>query len=535
MKTTMLTLTLLLTTQLSFAGNKGNTPQHCPEASALEHRLLSRCDGLTSQILGVRSRLANVEERAAAQVQEISTRAASLTDADVGAQCAQAQTLNSAVSRYNEILLPLRRLRADMISQTPQWRAGIREALAGLESASHERRAAALAEWNRFFALSDEFRPELEAKISTMENNVASFTQRMDRVFSTAQCPGGGLAEIYQRQAALSGAKPAPAPQLDAGRSDRIGTQEDYREGPYQTPQGMNAQALERQRLDNEYLRSGGTPEELAARRALEERVRQATLLMVNQNGVSPYFNGSAVITDVRGADDTVQRSAVTGVHVAAQRNHDWNNFEFDRQNYYFGNQLPVLNRAMDDMVAGVGANGSILFNRDSVIDRTHDVLAAPLAAPHALELVPEGTRPEPGQTLYVMGYSGSDGTSFTSYRCTYQGMGPGLMTLNRESVGQGFVLDCPGAERNVGGMSGGPVVDTQGRLYGVLSAAPTGQSDLADRRLIAAPVYQRAAGGLGTGPQAQGPVNQCLRTGLLGDLPYTCPILPGIQYTAGF
>lgn len=447
--------------------------------------------------------------------------AAALSDASGNDRCAQALVLNEAVGRYNQMLSPLRTLRADLMNRdTAEYRQEIRTRLAQEGIGDAALRAASLAEWDRYFREIEEFRPQLNETIRSLEERLRLFTARVDEVFQTRGCRGTGFESAYQAlHRDMRDATPPAAPRNTDPRERETAPTDDFREAPFNSFAGPNA-ALnqrirdEREALDNEFRNI--TPEENARRAELEERLRRATMLM------TPGF-GSGSFADVRQPGGEMERTMLSAHHVPAEDHMSEQNPNLARLNYYLGNQTPAARSLIHDLYAGLGSDGSVDFTGAPIVTRHGDVVARPFQSPEALQLVPEGTLPQVGQVFYAVGYPASRGGVFTTYRCTYVGDAYGLTEIEVNA----HAFDCPGIRENIGGMSGGPIVDTQGRVYGVLSGVPSTQYQNVDRRLLYAPVYQRNDGGLGTGLQPQVANPNCMRYGTVGDRRYTCSIPP--------
>jgi len=103
------------------------------------------------------------------------------------------------------------------------------------------------------------------------------------------------------------------------------------------------------------------------------------------------------------------------------------------------------------------------------LFSRGADVVQTRVAEPgrSSLGLIEITAVPEPGQTFYLAGFPKARDYRYTLYRCTFYGFGPSKVEGSTSSV---YILRCPGVDGHIAGMSGGPVLDEQGRVWGLIT-----------------------------------------------------------------
>lgn len=100
-------------------------------------------------------------------------------------------------------------------------------------------------------------------------------------------------------------------------------------------------------------------------------------------------------------------------------------------------------------------------------IDLGRDIIFRPaVGTGAALSVIGDTKIPKLGQKFYISGFPGVADKKFTTYACSFVGFGPRL-SGEKDAA---YVVECPGRP-SVAGISGGPAVDEQGRVWGVISS----------------------------------------------------------------
>lgn len=113
-----------------------------------------------------------------------------------------------------------------------------------------------------------------------------------------------------------------------------------------------------------------------------------------------------------------------------------------------------------------------MLFRPDpQLFARDHDVVQSRVAKGYAqaLTLHAAAVRPEPDQLFFAAGFPKATKFKFSTLRCHFYGYGPRTDREDRESAELFWVLRCPLTEQGLAGMSGGPLLDTEGNVWGVV------------------------------------------------------------------
>jgi hypothetical protein len=135
-----------------------------------------------------------------------------------------------------------------------------------------------------------------------------------------------------------------------------------------------------------------------------------------------------------------------------------------------------------------------------------------------ALEVARADEIPHVGQKFFVNGFPGVAEGKYMTYECTFIGFGPAMP--DRKDVA--YELDCPGRPE-LGGISGGPAVDENGKVWGVNSAAPKYSSHFS-----VAPLSVGTDGLLKIGIQQVFLSDNCFSLNGAGSTePHRCQIMP--------
>lgn len=130
--------------------------------------------------------------------------------------------------------------------------------------------------------------------------------------------------------------------------------------------------------------------------------------------------------------------------------------------------------------------------------------------------------QPQIGQKFTLAGYPASRGTNFTTHKCEFKGYAP---TLGKT---MGYAMYCPSLEAIPSGISGGPMIDEQGRVWGANSVA----DDVGANYIIVAPISTDKNGNIQTGIRNRFSSENCLRYSPQGYEPYQCQVFEGSQDT---
>jgi hypothetical protein len=142
--------------------------------------------------------------------------------------------------------------------------------------------------------------------------------------------------------------------------------------------------------------------------------------------------------------------------------------------------------------------------------DRGNDIIQAPASGDFKpLEVIAESNVPMRGQRFHIAGFPGGSRENFQMYDCTFLGFD---RSFSRDSEQMVYVMNCPGVPGALNGMSGGPVVDDFGRVWGVVSE----HSQIVGRVFVA-PISRDKQGGINMGFQTIFTTDNCFRDNMLG------------------
>ncbi|MGZ3721492.1 MAG: S1 family peptidase, partial [Bdellovibrionales bacterium] len=132
------------------------------------------------------------------------------------------------------------------------------------------------------------------------------------------------------------------------------------------------------------------------------------------------------------------------------------------------------------------------------------------------LKLVGENELPQPGQRFYLTGFPSSGNDRFQIVRCSFLGFGPRLPEVQENAT---YYLRCPGAG-DMHGISGGAMLDAEGRVWGVNSSSEPHAS-----AFHATPISMNVAGEVKIGLQQTFLTDLCYST--FEAEPHRCQIMP--------
>lgn len=223
----------------------------------------------------------------------------------------------------------------------------------------------------------------------------------------------------------------------------------------------------------------------------VERRLRDNTVRL-SQPGDDLAATGFYANTGIPGQRVT---NLLTAEHVVARDFHSTTNFRHDERDIApagdVGGQARVPLQSSFPMQPGL-------------YDRGNDVVASPQppGGPAGLDISPAGSRPEEGQQFIIAGHPAFvHNNEYVNMSCSFLGYA-------RENGH--YVLDCPTGNSFIGGMSGGPVVDSRtGQVWGVITQQGAtrdldslqGQDVIfRDNRVFVTPVHLGADGELQIG-----------------------------------
>jgi hypothetical protein len=121
--------------------------------------------------------------------------------------------------------------------------------------------------------------------------------------------------------------------------------------------------------------------------------------------------------------------------------------------------------RAIYAAPAGSRELASVFVDEDKALslqDVQYDIVAAKLLERRqGFPIIKEGTLPKPNQVFLLAGHPVFSEEKFTVLACKY---------LRMDKELKRYVLDCPTWNQFIGGFSGGPMLDLEGRAWGVIT-----------------------------------------------------------------
>lgn len=155
--------------------------------------------------------------------------------------------------------------------------------------------------------------------------------------------------------------------------------------------------------------------------------------------------------------------------------------------------------------------------------DRGKDLVKRSLSSARtSLKAVPEGTVMAAGEKARIFGYPANRDGQFTSLGCEIKGIGRNIFDT---PYSESYLLSCPGAESHIGGMSGGPVLNDQGEVIGVVTA-----HNPLTNMVVVQPVSRNPQGENRFGFQNIFLYDNCFEDSDISK-PKRCQIIPGITY----
>lgn len=118
------------------------------------------------------------------------------------------------------------------------------------------------------------------------------------------------------------------------------------------------------------------------------------------------------------------------------------------------------------------------------------------------LKVVGKGRLPAKGQKFFALGFPGTSEGSMRAVPCEFHGY-----AQSSQGKGTRYSFTCNSGRDRFTGMSGGPVVDEEGTVWGV----NTNVGVVTSRSLVASPIYQDEAGEIRFGLPAEGLSELCL------------------------
>jgi hypothetical protein len=137
--------------------------------------------------------------------------------------------------------------------------------------------------------------------------------------------------------------------------------------------------------------------------------------------------------------------------------------------------------------------------NTPGHVDVDQDVVVGKLSKRgQALKVVGPNQEPVRNQEFVLAGFPGIRKGAFTSFRCYFDGYSESKIELvDRDTPSRSpqYVLRCPTLENHLGGMSGGPMVDRDGKVWGVITAG-----SLKGATAFVSPIYKDSTNRIQTG-----------------------------------
>ncbi|MBY0315508.1 MAG: serine protease [Bdellovibrionales bacterium] len=179
------------------------------------------------------------------------------------------------------------------------------------------------------------------------------------------------------------------------------------------------------------------------------------------------------------------QALPVTAVHVArtlraSDDRLDPSTLYFDRPDNSDKIDFAQPREVVDANVREKVENGQVLNFRvtPQTHDRARDIAIGDARRENRNQFMPvisSTEKPRVGQRFVLAGFPSNRNSEFTTHDCTFKGYG----SIDQYSNERTYLIYCPSAESMVSGMSGGPLIDQSGRVWGVAHAADDGDTNL--------------------------------------------------------
>lgn len=527
---------------------------YCPHSSAAVAKWIKECSDYRESIETVMRELPERERKLSVAVEKLAKLNLDNIDLDKGAQCEQARMLTQILSEYRMTLTPLKEveriLKEKLVHEKSRgWKeyytstaypdlarakgcaAKCRDAKCEAKCEWNSNRSrewdqdlgpqknpVAFAdgikkEWHVLLKETDKFIPFLSNKTKLYESRASAFERRSNAIHAQYRCEGSGIPH----------ATPAP---LTNQRREESQVAAVAPEGvSEQKPSGINGNPNSAASTGSGSGAGTNAARDLFRDQAEtpEEKARKASVLLYTQGD---FTSGSGFYVRTRDENGKESYRLVTAHHVPSQDHRNDSLPGYLNVNVYGANQRPIQDLTTKaGMSLGYGADATVRYDLDApTFHRGSDVVALPAAPGNALELAQEGELPQADTEIVITGHRGGEGNLvYSSYRCNFKGYTPSLL-----QVDMAYLADCPGVPSNIGGMSGGAVLDARtGRVIGLVS----GQSLETTNRVIVSPLYAKKNGELVAGPQFQMVQDHCYKKASAAES-YRCSILPGYQFT---
>lgn len=507
--------------QGSVPSHQREAERHCKQSSTINHPETQKCKLHFIDVRERKDAFKDFESDSARKTAATGEATAASSNADTGAQCALNRTLATAASEYNQLARVLATLEKqnheqllritnymnnqgnDFIIIARQMKAYAECARRQMRTHSNGRSANDQCALQHTItpedrrAYTQELRGSLPAlnlgRDTSQARALASF-EEFKKIREEARLLGRNLGKrigevkktfdsTQARRSEITRRYRCPASEVspNARIMDRPNAG-----APEDTPMG-------RPLTDDEY------------RKAREELKRHSTR-MEQPDGRA----GTGYFATTIGPDGKPRTHLVSAAHVGHQ---DWN----DPMN--FGRDpLTVHSAGLRPDPIGAGE----FPVEPGQFDRANDTIVKPIEQGEGMRVVPAGTVPTDDQEFVMGGHPGiHTGGEYANMRCSFMGYQSG--------TGH-YVMDCPTNNQFIGGYSGGPVVDKEGRVWGTVVQQGTQYRPdgtyFRDNRVFVSPIFNNPDGSLGLGNQRTFVAPRCYN--VVGNQSNRCQIIQG-------